>query len=175
LDRIIKPALDNMNKSAVISECKKYRYSLVREWASNRPCCFIGLNPSTADAGNDDQTIRRCIGFAREWGCGSLHMYNLFAYRATDPAAMFSARKKGVDIVGPRNDEFLESVMDSGALIIAAWGTHGSQSETGKGLIETGLVQHLGLNKNGSPKHPLYLRKDTKPQPFQITPKLALV
>lgn len=163
-----------MNKSAVISECNQYRYELVREWASNRPCCFIGLNPSTADASEDDPTIRRCIGFAYEWGCGSLIMTNLYAYRATKPQDMFKARKSGIDIVGPRNEEFLESVMDGGGIIIAAWGTHGSESERGKAMIETGLVQHLGLNKKGSPKHPLYLRKDTKPQPFEQALNLAI-
>jgi len=155
-----------MEKSAIISSCEKYRYELVRSWASNRPCCFIGLNPSTADASDDDPTIRRCIGFARDWGCGSLIMTNLYAYRATNPQDMFKARKLGTDIVGPRNDEFLESVMDSGGLIVAAWGAHGNDSLKGKDLIQTGLLHHLGLNKNGSPKHPLYLRKDTQPQPY---------
>jgi hypothetical protein len=47
--------------------------------------CFIGLNPSTADAEVNDPTIRRCIGFAHDWGFGGLLMLNLFAFRATDP------------------------------------------------------------------------------------------
>lgn len=28
------------------------------------------------------------------------------------------------------------------------------------------LLHHLGLNKDGSPKHPLYIAACTRPQPF---------
>lgn len=49
---------------------------------------FVGLNPSTADETEDDQTIRRCVGFAMDWGYGGLCMGNLFAIRATKPKNM---------------------------------------------------------------------------------------
>lgn len=58
--------------SAVLSECRRYRYVLRRYWgdglSGGRAAIFIGLNPSTADEASDDPTIRRCIGFAKAWG-----------------------------------------------------------------------------------------------------------
>ena len=44
-------------------------------------------NEATADESRDDPTIRRCIGFARRWGFARLVVLNLFAFRATRPAA----------------------------------------------------------------------------------------
>ena len=79
------------NKTATFSECRKYRYTLWRRWDglfASGYAMFIGLNPSTADETNDDPTIRRCIGYARDWGYGGLCMTNLFAFRATLPKNM---------------------------------------------------------------------------------------
>jgi hypothetical protein len=84
---------------ALISDCGIYRYMLTRKW---EPSCYslpiIMLNPSTADAREDDPTIRRCMSFARREGYGGIWVQNLFAYRATSPAAM----KAATDPFGPR-------------------------------------------------------------------------
>src|SRR5271165_6802401 len=61
------------------------------------------LNPSKADEATDDPTIRRCIGFARSWGFGSLAVGNLFAYRATYPDELCASP----DPVGSENDYWL--------------------------------------------------------------------
>ena len=58
---------------AVISQDERHRYSLTRRWGDGpRVCCWIMLNPSTADATTDDPTIRRCIGFTHAWGYDAL-------------------------------------------------------------------------------------------------------
>lgn len=81
-----------MKSSAVIDRTGKYRYSLVREWNPDLPrALFVMLNGSTADATQDDPTLRRCIGFSRAWGYGSLEVVNLFGYRTTFPQELKQA------------------------------------------------------------------------------------
>jgi hypothetical protein len=167
--------------TAVISPCGLYRYRLTREISSAlKSCLFIMLNPSTADASEDDPTIRRCIGFAKAWECGTLVVVNLFAFRATSPKDMMAS----CDPVGPENHTHVVDAADSVARqneafgpehagpIICAWGVGGSyldQGQTVRGWLEReGLLPlHLGVTKAGHPKHPLYLPKDTEPQPFK--------
>ena len=77
---------------AVISDCGNYRYLLTREiseplFSRGPACCFVMLNPSTADAQQDDPTGRRCMGFARREGCVGLSVVNLYGLRATKPAS----------------------------------------------------------------------------------------
>lgn len=80
---------ERLPRSAVLSDCKTYRYALWRQFGESERCAaFIMLNPSTADAETDDPTIRRCVDFAASWGCGRLLVLNLFAVRATSPKDM---------------------------------------------------------------------------------------
>jgi hypothetical protein len=111
-----------MKRSAYISPCGAYRYSLSREWAPGPACTFIMLNPSTADADIDDPTIRRCIGFAKAWGFGGLAVVNLFAFRATSPKDMQSAAEP----VGPANDAAIADGVGLSTIAVAAWGVHGT-------------------------------------------------
>lgn len=150
-----------MIADAVISPCQQYRYSLTRQWNADLPTLmFIGLNPSTADATNDDPTLRRCIGFAKSWGYGGVIMANLFAYRATKPTDM----KAAPDPIGIDNDQWLLTLANQSQLIVAAWGNHGSfleRSSAVKQLI--GDLHYLSLNGSGEPKHPLYIKANTQP------------
>lgn len=163
-------ALDN---GALFSPCRRWRYMLWRRWdPSQDACVFIGLNPSTADETNDDPTIRRCIRYARDWGCGSLWMLNIFAYRATDPNEM---KAQGINAVGPRNNEYLFHAVRQADISIAAWGVHGdflSRAQDVKRLLSQGdmRLHVLKLTKHGHPAHPLYLRSDLLPCPW-LMPK----
>jgi hypothetical protein len=141
--------------SAVFSKCGRYRYVLRRTWNESGPTVLIiGLNPSTADAECDDPTIRRCIGFARDWGYGSLLVGNLFAYRATHPRVL----KSVADPIGPRNDSWLRNLVRQADFVVAAWGIHGSlHSRDMQVLAAVSDVHCLGVTKAGYPRHPLYL------------------
>lgn len=151
-----------MNRQTIFSPCRQYRYTLWREWNAALPYCqFIGLNPSTADETNDDPTIRRCIGFAKAWGCGALCMTNIFAWRDTKPEAM----KRAQDPVGPENDRWLIEIAHGAYLRVAAWGNHGRHLNRGK-RVALDLADSLlslccfRLTKEGQPEHPLHQRAD---------------
>lgn len=149
-----------MKSSAVLSDCLKYRYLLTREWGDGPAVLFVGLNPSTADATKDDPTIRRCIGFAREWGYDRLHMANLFAFRATKPSDMMDA----IDPIGPENDKYLLTLKNDSALAVAAWGVHGTFRKRNQDVLEMlPQLHYLQLTKAGHPSHPLYLPKTLRP------------
>lgn len=144
--------------SAAISPCGTYRYRLERSWAASKPfAAFVMLNPSTADATDDDPTIRRCIGFARTWGHGGLVVVNLYAYRATNPAEL-----RGVaDPVGPDNDEHLRTAFAQaaqvGGPVVAAWGTKAGPDRVRKVAAMAERFVALRVTKNGHPGHPLYV------------------
>ncbi len=112
--------------AAGFSRCRRYRYWLRRSWDTTLPqCAFIGLNPSTADADTDDPTLRRCVDFAKQWGCGSLLLVNLFALRATDPRALTTVP----DPIGPRANIWLRRAKHESKLLVAAWGNGGHAPE----------------------------------------------
>ena len=136
---------------------KEYRYTLWRVWDEDKGFVqFIGLNPSTADETQDDPTIRRCVGFAKDWGYGSICMTNLFAYRATLPKDMMAAAEP----IGSKNDEWLSVTSIYASLIIAAWGTKGVHLGRDKHLLTLiPAMKCLRFTKGGFPEHPLYIPK----------------
>lgn len=149
----------NEAKTAIISKCEAYRYLLLRMWDIRKPTVlFVCLNPSTADAENDDPTLRRCVGFARSWGFGQVAIANLFAYRSTDPRVL----RQIDDPIGPDNDYWLQKLSEGSKIIVAAWGNRGtllSRAEQVEQMIPNMLC--LGTTTTGQPKHPLYIRGDT--------------
>jgi len=160
--------------SAVLSDCGAYRYRLERQWdADKSKVAFLMLNPSTADASEDDPTIRRCIGFAKAWGYGGLIVGNLFALRSTDPKALYSHP----DPVGPENDRHLVEICQHSIRVICAWGTHGKLKGRDRAVyerLEFFDLCALKLTSEGHPGHPLYIAGDTLPKSFVMTPAPAV-
>lgn len=156
-----------MERKTIFSPDRQYRYTLWREWDMFNPsyAMFIGLNPSTADEVQDDPTIRRCIGFAKEWGFGALCMMNLFAFRATDPRVMKAAPIP----IGPENDKWLVRCAKEAGIVLAAWGVHGSYQARDEEILKLiGNVMCLGVTKEGNPRHPLYLHRTARPQIYDL-------
>ena len=147
--------------TATLSPCGRYRYDLTRRWGDGPTLLWVMLNPSTADASEDDPTIRRCIGFSKRDGYGSLTVVNLFAYRATDPKALVTV----VDPEGPDNWWHIQQAVRSSDAVVFAWGAAQIPREHhiwhGGALIPSPLC--LGHTKKGAPRHPLYVKGD---QPF---------
>ena len=146
--------MNTINKSAVFSPCRKYRYSLTRSWNSaDGYVLFIGLNPSIADEIADDPTLKRCINFAKDWGYGGLIMVNLFAYMATYPSEL----KKVALPIGKENNNYILKGYQKSQLTVIAWGNDGYLLKRDKevlAIIENPMC--LNINKSGQPVHPLY-------------------
>lgn len=167
-----------IERSAEISECGRYRWWLRRSWQiwdahrghipGKGVCCFVMLNPSTADGTQDDPTIRRCIGFASSWGYDTLSVRNLFPWRATDPKELFHA---STVTGGHRGDVELLAACTAD-MVVAAWGAgvpFGRDVEAlrmFRGAFPGVPIYCLGTTKFGKPRHPLYVKADTQPQPF---------
>ncbi len=150
---------------AVISPCGQYRYSLTRKWADGPEVLFVMLNPSTADASEDDPTIGRCISFAKAWGYGSLAVANLFGFRTPSPALLLQADNP----VGDENDRWLKELSARADLTVAAWGNHGRHLNRGQEVAAQLVNPHyLHLTQAGQPGHPLYLRADCQPVPWAV-------
>lgn len=152
---------------AVLSACGRYRYSLTLTWQPDRPGLLVVLlNPSVADAFRSDPTLSRCRSRAIDLGFGALRLMNLYALRATDPAALGSAE----DPVGPENDACLDETLACWApkAILCGWGNRGQALGRGA-IVRARLAQgdrplwHLGLTATGAPRHPLYLPAATRP------------
>lgn len=150
---------------AVFSANRKYRFELWRRWSSGPFCMFLCLNPSTADETLNDPTVTRCINFAKAWGFGAFVMTNIFAFRATDPRVM----KAEADPIGFGNDDTINRLARKAGIVVAGWGVHGAHLDRGldvAAMLPPGMLKCLGYTKDGDPRHPLYLRADSRPLPF---------
>lgn len=161
-------------RGAVISACGAYRYRLWRVWDAGLPrVVYVMLNPSTADAVADDPTIRACTAIARRIGAGRLDVVNLYAFRASKPSALVAAAKRGLDVVGPGNDEAIGTAVQDVQMVICAWGAHTMAMREAPGIVpivrrdlyvlrmlrEAGDVHVLGAG----PTHPLARGKHRLP------------
>lgn len=148
-----------------------HRYSLTREWdiTNEKRTLFIMLNPSTADEQQDDMTTRRCINFAKRWGCGSLEICNLFSYRTTYPKDLHALPYS--EIIGEKNRYYLEKAFKEATIIVVAWGKHGKLHKQSTHIHHflkqwsheyEKTIYCLGFLKNKEPRHPLYAPAETE-------------
>ena len=150
---------------ATFSPCRKYRYTLWRTWPrmlGHLPgyVNFICLNPSTADETTDDNTIRKCVKFAKAWGYGAMCVTNLFAWRSTNRQVL----KTLFDPIGPENDWHLVNIANNADLVVAAWSQDGglfARSAYVRSMVEKPI--HILRMGKSEPWHPLYLPDITRP------------
>lgn len=166
--------------SAIISPCGQYRYRLERpDVFGDFATAVIMVNPSTADATENDATIRKLIGFRNRWGWGHIIVGNLFAYRATDVRELGQVS----DPVGPDNDYHLRSIIGDAQHVVVAWGPLSKQPKALRDRWRAilSIAQPLGKPvmsigepaKCGHPCHPLMLPYERKLQPWHAPAKAA--
>lgn len=161
--------------SAIISPCGLYRYRLERIVAMTGPVyAFFGINPSTADAREDDATVRKWIGFCKRWGASRFLVGNVFAYRATDVKTLATVDDPYGDDIG----DHITDIISEADILVPCWGNTSKVPPKLQeafdvlldALMSSGKPVHcFGLTKVGDPMHPLMLGYDTPLQPWKTS------
>jgi hypothetical protein len=157
-----------------------HRLLLWRSWSKAPRALFAMLNPSTADASVDDPTIRRCMAFARSWGCGGINVVNLYSLIETDPELLWQAEphlrlapERALQPAAGAHAEVYRGAIDRslGPLVMAWGGVPPRAQDRVDELV--GAVWTckraafcLGTTTRGQPKHPLYLAAATQLVPI---------
>ena len=150
------------------------RYSLGQE--GDNPLVCFGVNPSTAVPGNLDPTVASVERFAVEQGYDGWLMFNLYPQRATNPNEMH--REMLADL-HQKNVAAIEQLIAGKSLDVwCAWGTLIEKRDYLSHCMMD--IYHVlaktdcryftrgKISKAGHPHHPLYLRKDSPMDAFDL-------
>ncbi len=153
----------------------EYRYILGTR--GNNPLICIGINPSTAQPGDLDNTLKSVQRIAQGNGFDSFIMFNVYAQRATDPDAMEKSCNYALHRENLEAFRYVLSISQKPA-VWAAWGTIIEKREylpqCVRDMVAAGEEFDASwycagkVSKKGHPHHPLYLRKDEKIRPFDV-------
>lgn len=149
-----------VKRRAEISECGHFRYLLEHRW-NNAPllsprtkilvACM--LNPSDADATDDDATVRWLTGWCLMRDYTAMRIVNLAAYRTPSPREMLAA----ADPHGPENTSYLTRYA-SGRDVLCGWGNGGvrlPRYDLMLHALRMARLRCLATTKSGAPGHPL--------------------
>jgi hypothetical protein len=165
--------------SAIISPCGHFRLRLERDVAMEGiTIAYFGVNPSTADASINDQTVGKWIGFTKINGGRRFIVGNVSAYRATNVKELAQV------LITPaqhrENLDHIQQIIADADLLVPCWGRRDKAPKHMRNdfdmvlalLLTSGKpVRHFGLTAGGDPKHPLFLSYDTKLMPFETARK----
>lgn len=158
----------------------EYRYILGTR--GQNPLICMGINPSTAQPGDLDNTLKSVERIALGNGFDSFLMFNVYAQRATDPDAMERVCNSALHRENLEAFRYALSLSEHPS-VWAAWGTiiekRDYLADCLRDMLEAG--QRYGakwycagaVSKKGHPHHPLYLRKDEKLKPFDVAAYLT--
>ena len=143
-----------MEAGAIINKNK--RYSLWRIWNENLPkVLYVMLNPSLANDSKDDRTIRRLNYFTKKFGFGGFYVGNIYPQITPYPKVLYNLNLSH----SKKNYFHIDSMVKKSEKTVFAWGNCKEKTVWIENLVKAPLC--FGKNKNGSPKHPLYLPKNT--------------
>ena len=153
----------------------EYRYILGTR--GENPLICIGINPSTAEPDNLDNTLKSVERIAHGNGFDSFIMFNVYAQRATDPDAMEKQCNSTLHQENLKAFRYILSISKKPA-VWAAWGAiiekRGYLADCVRDMVVVG--QEYGaawycagaITKKGHPHHPLYLRADSLIEDFDL-------
>ena len=161
----------------------EYRYILGTR--GKKPLITIGINPSTAEPDNLDNTLKSVSRIAAGNGFDSFIMFNVYAQRATNPDHMDRELNEALHLENMRAFRYvLEQSGDSPA-VWAAWGAIVEKREYLADCLadmvkignDFGAVWYSAGKRSvkGHPHHPLYLKKDSLLDDFDMEEYLKLL
>ena len=155
----------------------EYRYILGTR--GEKPLICVGINPSTAAPDALDNTLKSVDRVARFNGYDSFLMFNVYAQRATNPDDMELSYNRELHRENLKAFDYLLSLSgEDRPAVWAAWGAIIEKRDylpaCVRDLIELGTARGARWfsagkrSKKGHPHHPLYLRKDSPLEPFDV-------
>ena len=154
----------------------EYRYILGTR--GKNPLICVGINPSTAKPGDLDNTLKSVERIALGNGFDSFIMFNVYAQRATSPDDMEKACNQQLHKENLEAFRYVLSISEKPA-VWAAWGAIIEKRkylpDCVRDMLEAGREYGAqwycagAITKKGHPHHPLYLRKDEKLKPFDVS------
>lgn len=160
---------------AEFSADRKHRFLLWRRWLPEpgKLLGFIMLNPSSADETRDDPTTVRNMTRANMLGYAGVVQANLYSFRTPSPAKLKAEGYPGSAVRPGANWDAVARLTEACRDVVLAWGAHAEPNEAYQAveLLRRTTAQprlyHLGLLKNGQPRHPLHTAYAT---PLQAWP-----
>lgn len=162
----------------------EYRYILGTR--GKKPLICVGINPSTAAPDDLDNTLKSVERVALHNGYDSFIMFNVYAQRATNPDDMELTYNQQLHRENMRAFDYALSLdQDGRPAVWAAWGTIIEKRpylpDCVRDMIDIGnrrgaVWYSAGKrSKKGHPHHPLYLRKDSPLEEFDVASYLELL
>lgn len=169
------PDYDVLKWLYVPNTYQEYRYLLGTRGA--RPLICIGVNPSTASPDRLDNTLKSVERVALHNGFDSFIMCNVYAQRATRPGDMERELNPRLHEENLAAFVYALSLSDAPA-VWAAWGNIIEQRPYLPRCVQdmAELGRRYGArwytagarSRRGHPHHPLYLRKDSPLDEFDV-------
>lgn len=154
----------------------EYRYILGTK--GKKPLITIGINPSTAKPDDLDNTLKSVERIALHNGYDSFIMFNVYAQRATDPNMMDKTFNEALHRENMKAFRYVLSRSGESPSVWAAWGTIIEKRDYLSLCLDdmTAIGNEYGAkwfitgkpSVKGHPHHPLYLKKDSVLEEFDI-------
>ena len=160
--------------------CRYSEYRYILGTRGKNPLICIGINPSTAEPDNLDNTLKSVERIARHNGYDSFIMFNVYPQRATDPDDMDPEFNAPMHEENMKAFEYILSSYGEGLkpAVWAAWGTIIEKRPYLKDCVKDMITrgERFGARwftagarskAKGHPHHPLYLKKDSSTDIFK--------
>lgn len=154
----------------------EYRYILGTR--GKNPLIAVGINPSTATPFALDNTLKSVERIALSNGFDSFIMFNVYPQRATNPDDMHYDMHTDLHEANMEAFQNLLEGIGGNPVVWAAWGTIINKRSYLKDCLQDMVTiakeyeviwKKAGkISKEGHPHHPLYLKKDSELEDFDI-------